>query len=362
MKTNQITAGSFMETHRITSLILLLCMATAIILTISSVIAGNTYFAITDFIGFIITSVLFFFHLRGFRHSAAIITILMVGIMLFTVPDDSSFDVTFGFNILTPVVLAAVLLPWYWSIGIFIVSYGGLALIRGIDGIIFTPTVAVILCLQAGGIALASVVARTAQRKAEENALNLQHTLDIAEEQKVALAKQAEELQAQNSEQSRLLELVTILEVPIVTIANNVLFAPVVGSLDSRRSQALTSRLLERVNSERARLVILDIAGVTTMDTGMAKALIDSAQAVRLLGCDIIISGIAASIATTITHLKIDLGNIRTARSPQEALEIYKQQLEQSNLRQRVVNAASDKKATSQSLDNNLIPISYEAQ
>jgi rsbT co-antagonist protein RsbR len=148
--------------------------------------------------------------------------------------------------------------------------------------------------------------------------------------------------------------------VPIVTIANNVLFAPVVGSLDTRRSQALTSRLLERVNGERARLVILDIAGVTTMDTGMAKALIDTAQAVRLLGCDIIISGIAASVATTITHLKIDLGNIRTARSPQEALEIYKQQLESTNFRQAPINVATEKVELN-GYDNKLLSLNYEA-
>jgi rsbT co-antagonist protein RsbR len=350
-----------MNTHRITAALLGLSVVAVSILTILAAVKQDWTNVFIDLAGLLLTISLLIAHVKGFKWSAQLTVIGMTIITIGGVPYASDLN-TFGFNILTPVVLAAVLLPWYWSIGIFIFSYTCLAVFLNFEGIIFTPTVAILLTLQAGGIALASVVARTAQRKAEENALNLQHTLDIAEEQKVALAKQAEELQAQNSEQSRLLELVTILEVPIVTIANNVLFAPVVGSLDSRRSQALTSRLLERVNSERARLVILDIAGVTTMDTGMAKALIDSAQAVRLLGCDIIISGIAASIATTITHLKIDLGNIRTARSPQEALEIYKQQLEQSNLRQRVVNAASDKKATSQSLDNNLIPISYEAQ
>ncbi len=127
------------------------------------------------------------------------------------------------------------------------------------------------MCLQAGGIALASVVARNAQLKAEDNALRAQTALENSERQKISLAEQAEEFKQQNEQQQRLLDLVTTLEVPIVTLATGVLFAPVVGALDTRRSQALTSRLLHAVSEQRARLVVLDIAGIATIDTAMAK-------------------------------------------------------------------------------------------
>jgi anti-anti-sigma regulatory factor len=99
-----------------------------------------------------------------------------------------------------------------------------------------------------------------------------------------------------------------------------VVLAPVVGHLDSRRAKALTARLLQEVSEQRAQLVVIDIAGVSAVDTEVAQALLRASQAVRLLGCRVIITGISASIATTLTHIGINLGEVATARTPQEAL------------------------------------------
>jgi anti-anti-sigma regulatory factor len=257
----------------------------------------------------------------------------MVLILLGALPPDPLQESSYSFNVMTPVVLAAVLLPWYWSVAIFVICYGGIAVLWGGQGLLFNPSVAIVLCLQAGGIALASIVARVAQRKVEDSALSTQTALEASEQQKVVLAEQAETLKQQNEQQRRLLDLVATLEVPIVTLANGVLFAPVVGTFDSRRAQALTSRLLQAVSGQRAQMVVLDIAGISTIDIAMARALIEAAQAVRLLGCDIIISGIGAATATTLTHLDIGLGNIKTARSPQEALEHYQHLVTQNTAR-----------------------------
>jgi anti-anti-sigma regulatory factor len=312
-----------MNTHRITTTLLSISAAAVAILMIMAMIRQQWDFVATDAVGLLLVCGLLVAHLRGFRWTAQIAVFGITLITLATLPSTPPQDASYSFNLLTPVVLAAVLLPWYWSIVTFAICYAGMAVIWGGQGTIFSPSVAIILCLQVGGIALASVVARNAQRKAEDNALRVQAALLDAEQQKIALAEQAEELKQQNEQQQRLLELVTTLEVPIVTLATGVLFAPVMGALDSRRSQALTSRLLHAVSEQRARLVVLDIAGIATIDTSMAKSLIEATQAVRLLGCDIVISGIAAAIATTLTHLDISLGNIKTARSPQEALERY---------------------------------------
>jgi anti-anti-sigma factor len=105
-----------------------------------------------------------------------------------------------------------------------------------------------------------------------------------------------------------------------VPLADGVLFVPIVGHIDTRRAQALTNRLLQDVSAQRAHLVVLDISGVTTMDTSVARALMNTTQAIRLLGCEVTLSGISAAVAITLIHLGINLDGIATARSPQEAL------------------------------------------
>jgi anti-anti-sigma regulatory factor len=100
-----------------------------------------------------------------------------------------------------------------------------------------------------------------------------------------------------------------------------VLLAPIVGVIDSRRAQALTERLLTDAQYQQADTVILDLAGVALVDTQVAQALMQTTQALRLLGCGVVITGISAEIATTLTRLDFDLRGIRMARSPQEVLE-----------------------------------------
>jgi rsbT co-antagonist protein RsbR len=77
--------------------------------------------------------------------------------------------------------------------------------------------------------------------------------------------------------------------------------------MDSRRAEALTKRLLQEANSQRAKLVVLEIAGVSVMDTSVAKAVIHAVYALRLLGCDVSQSGISASVAMSLIHLGVRL-------------------------------------------------------
>jgi anti-anti-sigma regulatory factor len=105
-----------------------------------------------------------------------------------------------------------------------------------------------------------------------------------------------------------------------MALADGVLFAPIVGHLDSRRSQAITVRLLQQAHVQRARLVVLDVEGVPAMDTAVAQALLQAAQALRLLGCDVTLSGVTSTVAATLVELGVSLAGITTVRSPQEAL------------------------------------------
>ncbi len=140
------------------------------------------------------------------------------------------------------------------------------------------------------------------------------------ERQKVETANR--ELEQRNVEQQRLLELVAALELPILQIDNQVLLVPLVGNLDSRRAEQLRRRILEEVAERRAHTVIIDITGITVIDTAVAKALVDTATAIRLLGARTIISGIRPAVAQTLVHLNAGLGDIVTAPNPETALAL----------------------------------------
>lgn len=112
------------------------------------------------------------------------------------------------------------------------------------------------------------------------------------------------------------------LETPTITLAEGVLLAPIVGALDPRRAQALTARLLNEASAQRAQRVIIDISGVTSVDTQVAQALVQTARSLSLLGCRVTLTGVSASVAMTLTHLEATLDGIHIVRSPQEALAV----------------------------------------
>jgi methyl-accepting chemotaxis protein len=107
---------------------------------------------------------------------------------------------------------------------------------------------------------------------------------------------------------------------PVTKIWDGVLFAPIVGIVDSKRSVDIMNKALSSIADTRARTLMLDIGGVAVVDTAVANHLIKIAKAAVLMGCKTIISGISPSIATTIAELGIDLGSIQTTSTIEAAL------------------------------------------
>jgi anti-anti-sigma factor len=185
------------------------------------------------------------------------------------------------------------------------------------------------------GMILARFVTDTALRLVREHALEVEAARQHAEMQANELAEANELLGHQLDQQQELLQLVTSLETPVVSLANGILLAPLVGHIDVRRAQAITERLLMTVSEQRTLLIVLDISGVAIMDTTIARSLLQTIQALRLLGCEVVLSGISASTAMTLIHLGINLEEVRTVRSPQEALVQFTRPATQSNLPKR---------------------------
>ena len=112
------------------------------------------------------------------------------------------------------------------------------------------------------------------------------------------------------------------LSTPVVSLWDGVLALPIIGALDSARTQVVMEALLEKLVETRSRIAIIDITGVPTVDTQVAQHLLKTVAAARLMGAECIISGIRPQIAQTIVHLGVDLGDVTTKASLQSALAI----------------------------------------
>ena len=119
-------------------------------------------------------------------------------------------------------------------------------------------------------------------------------------------------------QQEELLELST----PVVKLWDGVLALPLIGTLDSLRSQTVMESLLQAIVDTGSEIAIIDITGVPTVDTLVAQHLLKTVTAIRLMGADCIISGVRPQIAQTIVHLGLDLGNLSTKSNLADALKL----------------------------------------
>ena len=121
-----------------------------------------------------------------------------------------------------------------------------------------------------------------------------------------------------NRQQREMLELST----PVVKLWDGILALPMIGTLDSARTQVVMESLLQKVVETGAQVAILDITGVPTVDTLVAQHLLKTVTALRLMGAECIISGVRPQIAQTIVHLGVDLQGVTTKANLADALAL----------------------------------------
>lgn len=119
-------------------------------------------------------------------------------------------------------------------------------------------------------------------------------------------------------QQQELLELST----PVVQLWQNILALPLIGTLDSARTQVVMENLLQKIVETSAMIAIIDITGVPTVDTLVAQHLLKTIAAARLMGADCIISGIRPQIAQTIVHLGVNLEDVITKATLADAFVV----------------------------------------
>ena len=121
-----------------------------------------------------------------------------------------------------------------------------------------------------------------------------------------------------NRQQQELLELST----PVVKLWDGILALPMIGTLDSARTQVVMESLLQKIVETESQIAIIDITGVPTVDTLVAQHLLKTVTALRLMGADCIISGVRPQIAQTIVHLGVDLQGVTTKANLADALAL----------------------------------------
>jgi len=126
----------------------------------------------------------------------------------------------------------------------------------------------------------------------------------------------------QNSTIDQQRQTILELQTPVIQVWDGILALPIVGSLDTARTQDMNEALLERIVQTGCEIVILDITGVPVIDTAVAKHLLETVGAARLLGAEVLIVGLSAHTAMTLVHLGLDLGGVTTRTTMAKGLEL----------------------------------------
>lgn len=294
----------------------LLTIGGLLLLINSLAIALNTVSTVAILIGTLLAGGLWIAYWQGWEQARLAVVILVTVLISLGIQDvRRNYDII----IFIAPVIALILTQPGWIVASAVTILGSLLFHANGAGVYAQTSNLLEFAVIIAGLVFSQLATDNTKRLAEAHA-QVEQALRQAEHQAQLLEQQTRELTQHNADQQRLLDLVAELETPASQLADGVLFVPIAGHLDSRRAQALTARLLEEAHAQRAQLVILDIAGGSVIDTGVAQAILHTAHALRLLGCTVFLSGIAAEVATTLVQLGVGLEGITAVRSPQDAL------------------------------------------
>jgi len=115
---------------------------------------------------------------------------------------------------------------------------------------------------------------------------------------------------------------ITELQTPVIQVWDRILALPIVGSLDTARTQEMNEALLQRIVDTGSEIVILDITAVPVVDTAVAKHLLETISAARLLGAEVLLVGLSTRTAITLVHLGVDLSGVITRTTMAKGLEL----------------------------------------
>ncbi len=126
------------------------------------------------------------------------------------------------------------------------------------------------------------------------------------------LAKTNTALQSQIEERRRAERAILELSTPVLQLREGLLILPIIGILDSQRARQLTEQLLNSIRDNRAKVAVVDITGVAAVDSKVANHLLQTAEAARLMGAIVILTGLSPEVAQSLVSIGVDLGRLMT--------------------------------------------------
>jgi rsbT co-antagonist protein RsbR len=170
---------------------------------------------------------------------------------------------------------------------------------------------------------LRDVLARALFVKYQEDADELNRILDAYEPaaNRIAVTVGVSFVQERERVIREQQEAIRELSTPVLQVRDRLLILPIIGGLDTARARQLTEQLLGAIQSNRARVVVIDITGVAAIDLNVANHLVQTVEAARLMGASAIITGLSSKIAQTLVDLGVDLSMMKTVGDLQGGLE-----------------------------------------
>ncbi len=117
-------------------------------------------------------------------------------------------------------------------------------------------------------------------------------------------------------------EAIRELSTPVLPVRERLLILPIIGIIDPQRSRQLTEQLLRGIRVNRAKVVVMDLTGVPTVDAAVANHLVQTVEAARLVGAEVIVTGLAPELAQTLVTIGVDLGKMATVGDLQGGIEV----------------------------------------
>ncbi|HET7144109.1 MAG TPA: STAS domain-containing protein [Anaerolineales bacterium] len=116
-------------------------------------------------------------------------------------------------------------------------------------------------------------------------------------------------------------EAIRELSTPVLQVRERLLILPIIGLIDPQRARQLTEQLLQGIRSNRAKVIVMDITGVPSIDANVANYLVQTVEAARLMGASVIVTGLSPQIAQTLVIIGVDLGKMETVGDLQGGIE-----------------------------------------
>ena len=170
---------------------------------------------------------------------------------------------------------------------------------------------------------LRDVLARSLFAKYQNNVSLLNSVLDVYEPaaNQIAITVSVGFVQERERVIRDQQEAIRELSTPVLQVRERLLILPIIGLIDPLRARQLTEQLLRGIRSHRARLVVIDITGVASLDGNVANHLVLTVEAARLLGAQVIVTGLSPEIANTLVNIGVDLGKMSTVGDLQGGIE-----------------------------------------